>query len=107
MISRAALENGDKSAWELDGDDIKIDHFIKNYYDYLLPARHRRRYLTRHSLVLMRGERLMLPLARSWPGSTHEEVSQPTGICVLVKVDHIWHTSIIAMVIWICGVFCR
>ncbi len=52
MLQRAALQNGDKSAWELDGDDIKIDHFLKNYYEHLLPARHRQRYVARHLLVL-------------------------------------------------------
>ena len=51
MIHRAALVNEDKSAWELDGDDIKIDHFIKNYYDQLLPAEHRQRYITRDSFI--------------------------------------------------------
>lgn len=68
MIHRAALQNGDKSAWELDGDDIKIDHFIKNYYEHLLPARHRQRYVamylvTRHSSVLMIQRKLTLIFA--------------------------------------------
>ena len=34
------------SSWQLDGHDIKIDHFIKNYYDDLLPRQHRSKYAT-------------------------------------------------------------
>ena len=32
MISRARLVIGDRSAWQLDGHDIKIDHFLRNFY---------------------------------------------------------------------------
>ncbi len=41
IISRSRLNNEDKSAWVLDGDDIKIDHFINNYYNRMLPKEER------------------------------------------------------------------
>ncbi len=44
MMDRARLHAARRaSAWQLDGHDIKIDHFIKNYYDSLLPQRLRSR----------------------------------------------------------------
>ena len=61
MIQRAALENDDKSAWELDGDDIKIDHFIRNYYDHLLPAKDRNRYAETQPLTRL----LQLPAVQA------------------------------------------
>ena len=39
------------SSWQLDGHDIKIDHFIKNYYDDLLPRRHRSKYASCKSVI--------------------------------------------------------
>ncbi len=33
-----------KTAWQLDGDDIKIDHFIKNFYKHLVPHDDRSKY---------------------------------------------------------------
>ena len=43
MLNRAKLGNGDKSAWELDGDDINSDHFIRNYYEQLISLEERQR----------------------------------------------------------------
>ena len=36
MISRARKNTKDKTPWALDGDDIKIDHFIGNFYKKLV-----------------------------------------------------------------------
>ena len=35
LIDRAELNVSTRSTWELDGHDIKIDHFILNYYVHL------------------------------------------------------------------------
>ena len=43
MLKRAQQGNGDRSAWELDADDVNSDHFIRNYYDYLTPSYERHR----------------------------------------------------------------
>lgn len=44
MIERAHKHAFQRaSAWQLDGHDIKIDHFLKVYYDSLLPERDRSR----------------------------------------------------------------
>ena len=40
------------SSWQLDGHDIKIDHFLKNYYDDLLPRRHRSKYAISESVTV-------------------------------------------------------
>ncbi len=37
MISRARKGVPERTAWQLDGDDIKVDHFLRNYYQWLLP----------------------------------------------------------------------
>lgn len=47
LIDRSRLENGHKLPWQLDGDDIKIDHFIKNYYEKLLPKGSKQRCVDR------------------------------------------------------------
>ena len=43
MINRARKHNGDKTPWRLDGDDIRIDHFIRNYYRNLVTEADRQR----------------------------------------------------------------
>ena len=45
MIQRALIERADKSTWELDGDDINSDHFIRNYYNFLTPTKERKRWV--------------------------------------------------------------
>lgn len=44
LISRARRGVGQRTAWQLDGDDIKIDHFLRNYYQSLLPVTDRAKY---------------------------------------------------------------
>ncbi len=41
MLDRAKPGHGDKSAWELDGDDINSDHFIANNCEHLMPIEER------------------------------------------------------------------
>lgn len=43
MLNRAKLGVNDKSAWELDGDDINSDHFLRNYYEQLISVEERQR----------------------------------------------------------------
>lgn len=43
MMHRSMRHDGDRSSWQIDGDDIKIDHYLKNYYDYLVPKEDRSR----------------------------------------------------------------
>ena len=45
MIQRALIERADKSTWELDGDDLNSDHFIRNYYNFLTPIKERKRWV--------------------------------------------------------------
>lgn len=44
IVGRSKMNDGDKIPWSLDGDDIKIDHFIKNFYEKLLPKEEQHRY---------------------------------------------------------------
>lgn len=43
MVKRAERNVADRSSWELDGHDFKIDHFIQNYYEHLVTRRDRSR----------------------------------------------------------------
>lgn len=41
IINRAKRQVDDKTPWQLDGNDIKSDHFIRNFYEGLLPKEER------------------------------------------------------------------
>ena len=51
MMNRARKNFGDKTPWTLDGDDIKIDHFIRNYYRNLVTEVERQRYASWHNTL--------------------------------------------------------
>ena len=36
MMSRARKNVGNRTPWTLDGADIRIDHFVRNYYRHLV-----------------------------------------------------------------------
>ena len=54
MISRAQKNIGDRTPWTLDGADISIDHYVRNFYRHLVIEAERQRSASPPACLLHR-----------------------------------------------------